>query len=71
MRESLTYNFSVPVSTNIVGCDNVQQVEENVETASQFTPYNDAVMAQLEARCKSIVNQGLYFRKGIIDRMKT
>jgi predicted aldo/keto reductase-like oxidoreductase len=71
MKESLTYNFSVPVSTNIVGCDNVQQVEENVETASQFTPYNDAVMAQLEARCKSIVNQGLYFRKGIIDRMNT
>ena len=71
MRESLFYNFSAPVSTNIAGCDNVQQVEENVKTASEFTPYNDAVMAQLEARCKSIVNQGLYFRKGIIDRVKS
>ena len=69
MRESLFYNFSVPVSTNIAGCDNVQQIEENVKIAAEFTPYNDAVMAQLEARCKSIVNQGLYFRKGIIDRM--
>jgi predicted aldo/keto reductase-like oxidoreductase len=71
MRESLFYNFSVPVSTNIAGCDNVQQVEENVKTASEFTPYNDVVMAQLEARCKSIVNQGLYFRKGIIDRVRS
>jgi predicted aldo/keto reductase-like oxidoreductase len=68
MRESLLYNFSVPVSTNIAGCDNVEHIEENVKTASEFTPYNDAVMAQLEDRCKSIVNQGLYFRKGIIDR---
>ncbi len=71
MRESLFYNFSVPVSTNVAGCDNVLQIEENVKTASEFTPYNDVVMAQLEARCKSIINQGLYFRKGIIDRMKS
>jgi len=71
MRESLFYNFSVPVSTNIVGCDNPQQVQENVKWASEFTPYNDTVMAKLEDRCKSIVNQGLYFRKGIIDRLKS
>ena len=69
MREALFYNFSVPVSTNVVGCDNVEQVEENVRIASEFTPYNDAVMAQLQSRCKSIVKQSLYFRKGIIDRI--
>jgi predicted aldo/keto reductase-like oxidoreductase len=71
MRESLFYNFSVPVSTNIVGCDNARQVEEDVQWASEFTPYNAAVMARLEDRCQPIVNQGLYFRKGIIDRLKT
>ncbi|MCP4261963.1 MAG: aldo/keto reductase [Planctomycetes bacterium] len=71
MKESLFYNFSFPVSTNIVGCDNPLQVEENVKCASEFVPYNDAVMAKLEDRCKSIVNQGLYFRKGIIDRLKS
>ena len=71
MRESLFYNFSVPVSTNIVGCDNARQVEEDVRWASEFTPYNDTVLATLEDRCKSIVNQGLYFRKGIIDRLKS
>jgi predicted aldo/keto reductase-like oxidoreductase len=71
MRESLFYNFSIPVSTNIAGCDNPQQVEENVKSASEFVPYNDAVLAQLEDRCKSIVNQGLYFRKGIIDRLRS
>lgn len=71
MRESLFYNFSMPVATNIVGCDNPQQVEEDVRSAADFTPYNDALLARLEDRCKSIVNQGLYFRKGIIDRVKT
>ena len=71
MRESLFYNFSTPVSTNIVGCDNPTQVEENVKWASEFTPYNRAVMARLEDRCKSIVKRGLYFRKGIIDRPKS
>jgi len=71
MRESLFYNFSIPVSTNIVGCDNTLQVEENVRWASEFTPYNNIIMAELEDRCKSIVNQGLYFRKGIIDRLKS
>ena len=71
MRESLFYNFSFPVSTNIVGCDNARQVEEDVKWASEFTPYNDEVLAKLEGRCKSIVNQGLYFRKGIIDRQRS
>jgi predicted aldo/keto reductase-like oxidoreductase len=68
MRESLFYNFSMPVSTNIVGCDNPRQVAEDVTWAGEFTPYNEEVQARLEERCKSIVNQGLYFRKGIIDR---
>ena len=71
MRESLFYNFSMPVATNIVGCDNPQQVAENTQSAAAFIPYNEAVMARLEERCKSIVNQGLYFRKGIIDRLRT
>ncbi len=31
---------------------------------------NEAMQARLEERCKSIVNQGLYFRNGIIDRQK-
>lgn len=68
MRESLFYNFSMPVTTNIAGCDNPGQVDENVQSAAAFTPYNEKVLAALEQRCKPIVNQGLYFRKGIIDR---
>lgn len=69
MRESLFYNFSVPVSTNVVGCDNPTQVEEDVQWASEFTPLNHTVMAQMEARSKPILDQGLYFRKGIIERV--
>ena len=32
---------------------------------------SDKNMAELEDRCKSSINQGLYFRKGIIDRIKS
>lgn len=71
MRESLFYNFSMPVATNIVGCDDPHQVRENVESAAEFTPCNGAVLTALEERCKAIVNQGLYFRKGIVDRGRT
>ena len=63
MKESLYYNFSLPVSTNIIGVDNVQQLEENVKWASEFSPLSLAQMEELEYRTLPIVRQGLYFRR--------
>ena len=67
MKEALFYNFSLPVSTNIVGCDNPEQVEENVKWASEFTPLTAKQMMALEERTTPITKQALYFRKCIID----
>ncbi len=63
MKESLYYNFSLPVSTNIIGVDDVQQLEQNVQWASQFSPLSKSEVRELEYRTLPIVRQGLYFRR--------
>jgi aryl-alcohol dehydrogenase-like predicted oxidoreductase len=63
MAESLAYNFSLPVATNIVGVDNVQQLEEDLKCAANFVPLSVEQMRALEERTLPIVRQGLYFRR--------
>jgi len=63
MREALRYVLSHPVSTVIIGCDTVAQVEENVALARGFNPLSPAQMAELEARTAPIHEQALFFRR--------
>jgi predicted aldo/keto reductase-like oxidoreductase len=63
IKEALTYNMSLPVSTTILGMDNLEQLEENMQIASQFTPLSDQDMMALEEKTLPIVRQGLYFRR--------
>jgi len=63
MKESLNYSSTLPVSTNIVGVDNVEQLEQNVKWASEFVPYSPEKMVELEKRTLPIVRQALYFRR--------
>lgn len=63
IKEALTYNMSLPVSTTIIGIDNVAQIEEDVKIASEFTPLSDTQMAEIEYKSLPIVRQGLYFRR--------
>ena len=63
IKEALTYNMSLPVSTTIIGVDNVKQIEENVQIASEFSPLSDADMKEIEFKTLPIVRQGLYFRR--------
>ncbi len=62
MREALYYVLSLPVSTVIIGCDNVAQVEENVKMAREFTPLNETQLAALTAKTQPIARQALFFR---------
>ena len=62
MREALGYTLSLPVSTVIVGCDGVAQLEENVRLAREFTPMSAAQMAALEAKTQPCAKQALFFR---------
>lgn len=63
IKEALTYNMSLPVSTTIIGVDNVAQIEENVSIASGFSPLSEAEMQEIEFKTLPIVRQGLYFRR--------
>src|SRR5215469_5508467 len=47
MHEAMPYVLSLPVSTVIVGCDDLAQLEENVKIAREFTPLSQAQMAAL------------------------
>lgn len=63
IREALQYNMTLPVSTTIIGVDDVAQIEENVSIASEFSPLSNDQMAAIEYKCLPIVRQGLYFRR--------
>jgi hypothetical protein len=62
MREALYYTLSHPVSTVIVGCDSVAQVEENVQLAREFTPLSEKQMAALTDKAEPVSKQALFFR---------
>ena len=63
IKEALTYNMSLPVSTTIIGVDNVAQIEEDVKIASEFAPLTEDEMKLIEFKTLPIVRQGLYFRR--------
>ncbi|HSD66886.1 MAG TPA: aldo/keto reductase [Vicinamibacteria bacterium] len=63
MQEALRYVLSLPVSTVIVGCDSVAQVEEDVRFAREFNPLSGAQMAALEEKAKPVHQQALFFRR--------
>ena len=62
MKEALEYTMSQPVSTVIVGCDNVAQLEENVAIAKAFTPLPESQLGVLHAKTEEIKRQALFFR---------
>jgi aryl-alcohol dehydrogenase-like predicted oxidoreductase len=62
MREAMYYTLSRPVSTVIIGCDTIAQLEENVHLAREFTPLNDSQTAQLVARAEPVSKPSLFFR---------
>jgi hypothetical protein len=61
-QETMFYTLSLPISTAIIGCDSVKQVEECVDMARSFTPLNQGQMAELEAKTEPIAKQALFFR---------
>ncbi|HSR15831.1 MAG TPA: aldo/keto reductase, partial [Gemmatimonadales bacterium] len=49
MREAMHWTLSHPVSTVIVGCDTVAQLEENVAIATEFKPLGQPELARISA----------------------
>ena len=68
MAEAMQFTLSLPVSTVIIGCDNIAQLEENVRIARDFTPLSESQMAALNERAAPVAKQSLFFR--FTDRSK-
>jgi uncharacterized protein len=68
MREAMFFTLSHPVSTVIIGCDNIAQLEENVKIARDFTPLSQTQMAKLNELAEPVAKQSLFFR--FTDRSK-
>ncbi len=64
MSDALSYVLTHPVSTAISGCDNIEEVEENVSIATNFEPLSEEEMAQLEDLTASYATEAAYFKKG-------
>jgi hypothetical protein len=62
MREALYYTLSHPVSTVIIGCDSIAQLEENVQLAREFTPLSQKQMTVLQDKAEPVSKQALFFR---------
>jgi aryl-alcohol dehydrogenase-like predicted oxidoreductase len=62
MREAMYYTLSRPVSTVIIGCDTIAQLEENVHLAREFTPINEKQSTELVARAEPCAKPSLFFR---------
>jgi aryl-alcohol dehydrogenase-like predicted oxidoreductase len=61
-HETMFYTLSLPISTAIIGCDSVQQVEECVQLAHDFTPLSEKQMVELADKTEPIARQALFFR---------
>ena len=68
MKNAMDYALTHPVSTIIVGCDNIAQLEENVHIARNFTPLSQTQMATLNDVAAPVAEQSLFFR--FTDRSK-
>jgi len=60
--EALTYAMSMPLSTIIVGCDSVAQLEENVAIAKQFQPMTSSQTKQIENKTNHYLKRSQFFR---------
>jgi aryl-alcohol dehydrogenase-like predicted oxidoreductase len=62
MRQAMYYSLSLPVSTVIIGCDSIAQLEQNVQLARDFTPLSQQQMAILAEKAEPVSKQSLFFR---------
>jgi len=62
MEPFLRFALSHPISTAVVGCDSVGQLEENVQFASRFSPMPDEEMKKLIMDIRPFARQLMYYK---------
>jgi predicted aldo/keto reductase-like oxidoreductase len=62
MEPFLHFALSQPVSTVVIGCDSIEQLEENISFASKFSPMQSAEMRNLIEKVKPFSRQLMYYK---------
>ena len=63
MKEAMRYTLSHPVSTVIIGVDNIAQLEENIRIARDFLPLNATQLEALEQKVKPVYGQASWYKR--------
>ena len=59
-REALRYAWSQPVATVVCGMTNIDQLEQNIRAAREFTPLSKQEELELLERAKSAARSGKF-----------
>lgn len=62
MEPFLRFALSQPITTAVIGCDSVAQLEENVEFAASFTPLSEEEQRELIAETAPFARQLMYYK---------
>jgi aryl-alcohol dehydrogenase-like predicted oxidoreductase len=62
MEPYYRFALSHPVSTAVIGCDNVEQVEQNIAFASNFQPLSESEMKALVDQVAPFAEQLMYYK---------
>ncbi len=62
IREAMEYVMSLPVSTIIIGLDDIAQLEENISIAENFKPLSADQMLAIEEKTKPWYKEIMFFK---------
>ncbi len=70
MKQALDYVFSKPISTAIIGCENIKQIEENVRIASEFKQLSAEELTRIENQTAPYAAAASTWKKGAVPPKK-
>ena len=62
MEPYFRFALSNPIATAVIGCDNISQLEENVNMANSFEPMSDEAMKELANAVSPSARQLMYYK---------
>ena len=65
MKEAMDYVMTLPVSTIVVGNDDIAELEENIKIAREFQPLNTDELLAIEDKAKPHYEHLQFFKDGI------
>jgi predicted aldo/keto reductase-like oxidoreductase len=62
MEPFFRFALSQPITTAVIGCDDVEQLEENVKFAGSFSPMTEKETQELIGNVSSYARELMYYK---------